>query len=82
MSESDLSPEDREDLVRCFGYHPPSGDAKDRFERITAAVQDAAVVVFLVCPPGAERDAAVLALRNARMWANASIACAPTNKGR
>lgn len=79
MSEQDLSPEDRAELERCFGYHPPSADSKPRFEKLGVVFRAVAGVILRVCPPGADRDAALLALRSARMWANASIACDPNN---
>lgn len=73
MSEQDLSAEDRAELEWCFGCYPP------RFEKLGVVFRDVAEVILRVCPPGADRDAAMLELRTARMLALAHIECDPNN---
>lgn len=70
-----LTDEGEAELARCFGYHPPSAEDRGKYEEITDVMRDAARVILGVCPPGADRDAALVALRSARMWSNAAIAC-------
>ena len=70
-----LTPEDERELARCFDYHQPDPQDRPKYEAITAAARQMAETIFAVCPPGADRDAALVRLREARMVANASIAC-------
>lgn len=70
-----LTDEGEAELSRCFGYHPPTEGDRGKCEEITDVMRDAARVILGVCPPGADRDAALVARRSARMWSNASIAC-------
>lgn len=73
-----ISPDEARELTRCFDYHQPAADDRAKYEQITAKTKDLATLVFELCPPGPDRDAALLRLREARMMANASIACKHT----
>lgn len=70
-----LTPEDERELARCFDYHTPDPQDRPKYEAITASARAFAETIFAVCPPGPDRDAALVRLREARMVANASIAC-------
>ena len=70
-----LTPEDARELARCFDYHTPDPADRPRYEAITAAAKNMAAVILESCPPGPDRDAALVRLREARMVANAAIAC-------
>lgn len=73
-----LTPSEERELSRCFDYHQPGPDDRAKYEQITAQTKALAALVLELCPAGADRDAALLKLREARMMANASIACKPT----
>lgn len=70
-----LTPDEQRELARCFDYHLPDPADRAKFEAITAKAKELAVLLMEVCPPGADRDAALLKLRETRMMANAAIAC-------
>lgn len=70
-----LTPDDERELARYFDYHTPDPADRPKYEAITASARAMAETIFAVCPPGADRDAALLRLREARMMANAAVAC-------
>lgn len=70
-----LSEEGEAELARCFDYHAPGAEDRAKYEQLTAAMRTAARTIYATCPRGPDRTAALTALRSARMWANASIAC-------
>ena len=70
-----LTPEDERELARCFDYHTPDPADRPRYDAITSSARAFAETIFAVCPPGPDRDAALVRLREARMVANAAIAC-------
>lgn len=70
-----MTERDRELLEELFTYHPPAPGDKERYERITAAARAFAEVILEECPPSADRSAAIRKVREARMTANAAIAC-------
>ena len=63
------------DLRNWFTYHPPKPDQPRKYEVIRDEGRVMAGIVTRECPPSWERDQALLRLREAVMWANASIAC-------
>ena len=73
-----LTPDEDRELSRCFDYHRPTPEQQVRYEQITAKTKELAALIMDLCPPGPDRDAALLKLREARMMANAAIACKPT----
>ena len=62
-------------LAEWFVYHAPSADDCMRYERITIAAKQLARVIMETCPQCADQSAALRLVREARMTANASIAC-------
>lgn len=66
------------DLVKLdnwFSYHAPTPDQVKRYAEINAASKALARIIIENCPPSADRTAALRKVRDARMTANASIAC-------
>lgn len=66
-----------ENLTELFTYHAPTEVDKLAYDKINKAAQEFARVVLETCPECADRSAAIRLVREARMVANASIACAP-----
>jgi len=66
---------DQELLNNWFSYHPPVGDQAQRYEQIRAAGKVFAEKLVELCPPSADRTAAIRKIREAVYSANASIAC-------
>lgn len=63
------------DLDNLFSYHAPTADQRVRYERINAAAREFAEVILECTPPGADQSCAIRHVRDARMTANAAIAC-------
>ena len=63
------------EVENWFTYHPPVGDQAAKYEEIRKAGKDLAFVIEVLCPVSRERSKAFSKLREAIMWANASIAC-------
>ena len=61
-------------LDELFTYHAPQGDEAERYVRIRAAAKTFAHILLVNCPAGPDRARAVVAIREAVMFANASIA--------
>ena len=68
-----IDPSD-EDLNEMFTYHAPTEDQRIRYEQLRAAGKEYARQVLRLCPATPDRTAALRAIREAGMWANASIA--------
>lgn len=66
-----------ENLDELFTYHPPTPATIPKFNAINEASKALAKVILETCPDCADRSAAIRLVVNARMTANASIACAP-----
>ena len=60
---------------RKFIYHPPKGDQADRYKLIRSYGKTLSDGINILCPESDERDEAIKKVREAIMWANASIAC-------
>ncbi len=65
----------QEELDRLFTYHPPEGTDAENFAKISAAAKAFAEVVVASTPRSADQSAAIRKIREARMTANAAIAC-------
>lgn len=66
------------DNVRdLFTYHRPTPDQIPRYEAINATALALATAILENAPDCADRSAAVRLVTQARMQANAAIACAP-----
>jgi len=64
-----------DELERAFTYHRPKEDQKERYELLRDAGKGLARIIFRNCPDSREKSTAIAKLREAVMWANASIAC-------
>lgn len=64
----------KEEILDVFSYHAPKADQPERYERIRAKARELAEEIVEVCPPSADRTAAIRKLRECVMTANASIA--------
>jgi len=62
------------DLNWIFDHHDPSEDQVDRYNEIREKAKELARVILALCPPCADRSAAIRKVREAVMTANASIA--------
>jgi len=63
------------DLDNIFTYHAPKEDQPQRYEALRKGGKYLAEMILQNCPNSRERAIAVTKLREAIMWANASIAC-------
>lgn len=61
-------------IETLFTYHAPTGDQPEKYKRIREAAKTLAREIDRSCPSGPDRTTAVRAVREAVMWANASIA--------
>lgn len=62
-------------LVNWFSYHAPSADDAIRYEQVNQAALTFARILVAMCPPSADLTDAIRKIREARMTANAAIAC-------
>ena len=65
-----------QDLQRWFGYHPAGDEQKKAYKQIEDKSRELAALMVKLCPESADTTAAVRKLREAKMTAVASIACA------
>jgi hypothetical protein len=63
------------DVQNAFTYHPPTAEQTKTYEEIRFSVLAVALYIRTHCPESRERSLALTKLREAVMWANASIAC-------
>lgn len=70
-----MTPQEQEQLDNWFTYHAPGPGDADRYEQLRAAGGQLARVICELCPPSADRTAAIRKVREAIFTANASIAC-------
>lgn len=61
-------------IEEVFTYHAPEGDQAERYQNIRASGKALAYVLLANCPPGPDRALAIRKVREAVMFANASIA--------
>lgn len=71
----------KDQIENTFSYHKPAGDQHDRYETLRAAAKRLAKKIVKLCPEGDETNIAIEKLREAIMWANASIACNEVEDG-
>lgn len=65
-------------LTNWFTYHRPTDEDQKNYTAITDAALAFARVVRDHTPPGADQSAALRQIREARMTANAAVACKGT----
>lgn len=63
------------DLDNWFTYHRPTAEQLPKFDAINVAAKALAKVILENTPPSADQSAAIRLVREARMTANAAIAC-------
>lgn len=66
------TPEER--LLSLFTYHPPTDGQPAKYNALREGAYSLAMLIHNLCPPSADRTAAIRCVREAIMWANASIA--------
>lgn len=71
----------KDQIENIFSYHRPGGDQPDRYETLRTAGKRLAKKIVKLCPEGEETNKAIEKLREAIMWANASIACNEVEEG-
>lgn len=78
-AERDIAPSDPDygKLENWFTYHPPDADQVESYKLLREAGLMMARSIVLLCPPSADRSAALRKVREAVMTANAAIACKP-----
>lgn len=69
-----MPPMTQEMLEDLFRYHAPEGDQPQKYALINEAAKNLAQTILDNCPPSADTTHAIRVVRDARMWANASIA--------
>jgi hypothetical protein len=62
------------EIENWFIYHPPVGDQQARYTQLREQAKQFAYTLLELCPPSADRTAALRKLRECVMTANASIA--------
>lgn len=63
-----------ENIERVFTYQAPNSDTIPHYEAINKAAQAFALTIIEHAPVCADRSNALRLVREARMWANASVA--------
>jgi hypothetical protein len=65
-----------EDLRNWFAHHPPlDAESVARYQFLREGGRVLSELVLQLCPESADRTTAIRCVREAVMWANASIAC-------
>ena len=59
----------------AFMYHPPKDGHAERYVEIRDKAKELGLMICELCPDSSEKAYAISSLREAVMWANASIAC-------
>lgn len=65
----------KQDLDNWFTYHAPTQEDVDKYLRIRSNALAFAKAIQEECPDGPDKSVAIRTVREAVMWANASIAC-------
>lgn len=79
MAEPKAPTPEATELDIAYTYHPP-GNNGPRFEAVRDAGKLLAETILEQAPDSPERDEALVQVRTAVMWANASIACETARK--
>lgn len=74
MDQPLLSPADAESLEDVFSYHAPTPTQVVIYDRLRRSAKDLARTILELCPPSADRTAALRHVREAVFTANASVA--------
>lgn len=68
-----IDPTTRKPLDHSFTYHAPTEDQVARLQAVNDAAKALAEAILQNAPESADRTTAIRLVREARMWANASI---------
>jgi hypothetical protein len=66
---------EQQEVSHAFTYHAPAGTQLDRYKAIRDTAKQFASLILDFCPTSREKDISIEKIREAVMWANASIAC-------
>lgn len=69
-----IGPDNVEAIEAIFTFHPPTEAQRLSYEQLRAGAKNVAYAIHHLCPEGPSRTTAMNKLREAVMWANASIA--------
>lgn len=64
----------RDQVSDVMTWHAPNEEQNAAYEHLQAIFEETAEAILDYCPESADRSHALRQLRDARMWANASIA--------
>jgi hypothetical protein len=62
-------------VERHFTYYPPKADQASRYQQLRDGAKAYAALIEKLCPPSADRTAALRKLWECNLVANGSIAC-------
>ena len=65
---------DENTIANYFTYHPPKDGQQEKYEDLREEAKTLTIKINNLCPESREKSLAVTKLREAIMWANASIA--------
>ncbi len=63
-----------QEIEKRFGYHTPTDDQSERYERIRFKAKVLAAYIGEYCPESREKSLSLTKIEEAVMWAVASIA--------
>lgn len=66
---------DEDSVDNVFTYHKPTPGQTEKYKSIRDMALELADNILFLCPQAAETTTAINKVREAVMWANASIAC-------
>lgn len=69
-----------ESIRAAFRYAPPTDETRPRFEAVTRAALQFALLLERAAPPSPELTLAIRKTQDARMWANCAIATNPETR--
>ena len=69
-----MSLSEKEQIEKCFTYHPPKDGQPEDYTHIRQTAKNLAYTFEALCPDSREKSLAMTKLEEAVMWANAAIA--------
>lgn len=67
-------PTTHESILNVFSYHAPTHEKSTKYDALRSAAADLALEIARLCPKSADRTVALRKVREAVMYANASVA--------
>ena len=74
-AKSQYRDHDKHFIKNAFTYRPPTEKQIEKYALLRSSAKEIANQINCFCPTSLEKDLALERLREAIMWANASIAC-------